>query len=241
MQDKKLKFHYQFDDLDGESKREFGIVKMSRKQKELCDLFFSSTVSKYIKAGILPRAAYKVTLENSGGTISDSEKQENVDYRTQLFDLSLDLGDKQIKPEADRSSEEQKQIEELRGEMKIIQEKIISFESEQFMIYENTAEAKARNRTIIWLLLNLSYEKIGEKYENIFKGKDLEEKLDEYDDLEDNKFLIKVLSRIHYLLMLWFLGRIESDEDFVEFDKDATKSVELESIEEAPLKEKEAD
>jgi hypothetical protein len=69
--------------------------------------------------------------------------------------------------------------------------------------------------------LHLSYEKIGDNYVPLFKGNDLEAKLDEYEELQENEFIVKVLGRINYLITLWFLGRIETDEEFKTFDQES--------------------
>jgi len=227
---KQPKLHYSFQAKDGDKERTFGIKRMGHKEKDMCDLFYSSTTSKYIKAGVLPRAAYKVTLDNLGGTISEKDLAENELNKNLLVQKSIDLSECNLKKEEDRNADDLIKITVLTNEVKALQDKILLFESTQFMIYENTAEAKARNKTITWLLLHLSYEKIGDNYVPLFKGRDLDEKLDEYEELQENEFIVKVLGRINYLITLWFLGRIETDEEFKKFDEDAQK-VEKDEVE----------
>lgn len=226
---KKTKYFYSFEAKDGDKTKTYTILQPNRKLKESADLFYSSTVSKYIKAGILPRAAYETTLKNLGGTVSDSDKETHQANKTRLFEASIELSELNLKKQEDRTSDEHDTAQKLASEISDLQNKVLSFESAQFMIYENTAEAKARNKTITWLLLHLSYEKNGDQYIPLFKSSDLEGKLDEYEDIQEDEFLVSVLGRINYLITLWFLGRIETEEDFAKFDKD---SVDEEVVEE---------
>lgn len=229
MATKPRKYFYHFTAKDGDKERIFSISMPPRKEKEMADLFYSSTVSKYIKAGILPRAAYETTLKNLGGTVSDGDKETHEANKKRLFDASIELSELNLKKQEDRTPVEHDAAQKLASEISDLQNKVLTFESAQFMIYENTAEAKARNKTITWLLLHLSYEKSGDNYVPLFKSSDLEGKLDEYEDIQEDEFLVSVLGRINYLITLWFLGRIETEEDFAKFDKD---SVEEEVIEE---------
>ena len=86
--------------------------------------------------------------------------------------------------------------------------------------------------------MNLSYEKEGDKYNPIFKGDSFEEKLLQYDSIEDEEtkyeFLLSVIRRITYLITLWFLGRAESQQDFELFDKNFLSE---NTLEEEPVKE----
>ena len=111
----------------------------------------------------------------------------------------------------------------LKGRIKDIQ----SFEAEQINIFENTAEAKSRNRTILWWVLQLAYRVEDGKYLPFFEGESFNDKLDNYDIIEDtgNVEISDVIKRFTYLITLWFLGRIETTEDFTAFDKDYIKPV----------------
>jgi hypothetical protein len=103
-----------------------------------------------------------------------------------------------------------------------IKKEIQTFESSQISIFENTAESKARNKSILWWVLNLSYEKIGDEYSPIFEGETFDSKLDLYDafeeDYEKYEFILGVLRRFTYLTTLWFLGRANKESEFKYFD-----------------------
>lgn len=203
--------------------KSFGILKPNRRMREDGELFYASETSRFAKAGVLPKAAWNTILSNGGGSISDQERELYGNLLLKFRDLSFELQSILIKGESDRTEAEKKRSDELLIELDDIKREIQNFEASQIAIFENTAEAKARNRTILWWVMNLSYEKDGDNFKPIFKGDSFEEKLLQYDSIEDEEtkyeFLLSVIRRITYLITLWFLGRAESQQDFELFDK----------------------
>jgi hypothetical protein len=201
---------------------EFSLLKPNRRLKEDGELFFAAETSRFARAGVLPKAAWNTILSNGGGSISDKEREVYGELLIKFRDASLELQSILFKTENDRSEVEKKRSDELVQELDQIKKDIQSFESSQIAIFENTAEAKARNRTILWWVVNLAYKKSGDNYLPIFEGNNFEEKLDFYDSLEENsendKFLIPILRRLTYLITLWFLGKAEDSAEFKYFD-----------------------
>lgn len=212
-----------------EVSKNFGILKPNRRLREDGELFYASETSRFAKAGVLPKAAWNTILSNGGGSISDQERELYGNLLLKFRDLSFELQSILIKGDADKTEIEKKRSDELILELEDIRKDIQNFEASQIAIFENTAEAKARNRTILWWVMNLSYEKEGDNFKPIFKGDTFEEKLLQYDGLEDDEskyeFLLGVIRRITYLITLWFLGRAESKEDFELFDKNFTNEL----------------
>ena len=57
---------------------------------------------------------------------------------------------------------------------------------QQSSLFDQTAENRARNRTILWWVLNLAHEELSDdKQEQVFKGSTHGEKLAEYDRFEE--------------------------------------------------------
>jgi hypothetical protein len=200
--------------------RKFCILKPNRRLREDGELFYAAETSRFAKAGVLPRAAWNTILSNGGGSISDKEREVYGELLLKFRDASLELQSILFKTEDQRSEAEKTRTNELTEELDDIRKEIQSFESSQIAIFENTAEAKARNRTILWWVLNLAHEEMGDKYEEVVKGESFNEKLDFYDNLEniDNEFLLTILRRFTYLITVWFLGKAETEEDFKYFD-----------------------
>lgn len=208
--------------------KKFAILKPNRRLKEEGELFFASETSRFAKAGVLPKAAWNTILSSGGGTLSEQDREEwgklMIEYRDKSFDLQSIL----IKTGGKRSEEEQAYFDKLTEDLNNITKKMQAFESSQMDIFENTAEAKARNRTILWWVTVLAHKLVGEKFIPIFDGKTFEERLDQYDEIDesdDSSPLLLALRRITYLTTLWFLGRAETTEDFSGLDKDFVKAL----------------
>jgi len=229
------KWYYQFNaekeikNEDGTSTKEvhnFAILKPNRRMREDGELFYASETSRIAKAGVLPKAAWNTILSNGGGTVSDDQRElygkSLVEFRDRSFELQSIL----IKSNGERTKEEQARMDELTTELEEIKKSIQSFEASQINIFENTAEAKARNRAILWWVVNLAYKSVDGKLLPLFGQETFENKLDYYDEIEqidDGGFMMFVLRKFTYLITLWFLGRAETEEDFEEFSKQLDK------------------
>lgn len=202
--------------------KKFAILKPNRRIREEGELFFASETSRFAKAGVLPKAAWNTIISSGGGTLSEQDREEwgklMIEYRDKSFDLQSIL----IKTNGKRNEDEQAYFDKLTQDLDEITRKMQAFESSQMDIFENTAEAKARNRTILWWVTVLGHKLVGEKFIPIFDGKTFEERLDQYDELDESDEdapLMVALRRITYLTTLWFLGRAETSEEFANLDK----------------------
>jgi hypothetical protein len=226
------KFLYKFEVKSGDTSRVFGIAKPSRRLKEDGEIMFAAQTSKFVKAGILPKAAWSTLLSNGGGSISDQDRELYGNLLISLRDKSFELQKILVIREGSTGldKEAEKKIDELTIELNDIKNDLQAFENTQASIFENTAEAKARNKTIMWWVCKISKEITPDSVEDILKGADYDEKLDYYDSLEDeedkNKDILFVLRRMTYLITLWFLGRISTEDDFKLYDKEFSKSEE---------------
>lgn len=227
MKDIKKKWLYSFtceSEVDGKVvKKEYALLKPNRSMKESGEIFYSSEVSRFAKAGVLPRAAWSTILSNSGGSISESEREEYGKMIIDFRDKSLEVQRLITKGSGSLTAEETESLSRLSLELEGIKNSIQAFESDQANIFENTAEAKARNKAIMWWTLFIAYEKTeAGDYKEVIPGASYTEKLDAYDTLEEessDKFKLEALSRIVYFVALWFLGRASTEEEFKIFDK----------------------
>jgi hypothetical protein len=221
------KWYYEFSSTNKETNKEakYAILKPNRRIREDGELFFASETSRFAKAGVLPKAAWNTILSNGGGSISDNERESYGKLLAMYRDKSFEMQAILVKGEANRTDQDTKRLDEIILELESIKNDIQSFEAEQINIFENTAEAKARNRTILWWVLQLAYKQEGDEYVPFFEGEAFKDKLDNYDIIEENGDvqLSDVIKRFTYLITLWFLGRIDSTEDFQSFDKEYIK------------------
>jgi hypothetical protein len=207
--------------------KKFALLKPNRRLREDGELFYAAETSRFAKAGVLPKAAWGTILSNGGGSISEQEREQYGALLLKFRDLSFELQSILIKGEGERSESEKLRSNDLINDLDDIRREIQNFESSQIAIFENTAEAKARNRTILWWVMNLSYKEENGNYFPLFEGISFEDKLAEYDNLEEeedkNEFMLSSIRRITYLITLWFLGRAETKEDFKSFDTNFLK------------------
>lgn len=223
--------------------KRFALLKPNRRLREDGELFYAAETSRFAKAGVLPKAAWGTILSNGGGSISDQEREQYGSLLLKFRDLSFELQSILIKGENERTESEKIRSNELINDLDDVRKDIQNFEASQISIFENTAEAKARNRTILWWVMNLSYEKDGDNFKPIFQGESFNEKLLQYDSFEEEEnkyeFLLGVIRRITYLVTLWFLGRAETNEDFEIFDKNFLKENKIETEEDTQKEEPE--
>jgi hypothetical protein len=220
------KWLYEFEVEDAATKviNKFGLLYPNRRLREDGELFYAAETSRFARAGVLPKAAWNTILSNGGGSISDKERELYGNLLIKFRDISFELQSILIKSEKERTEAEKKRSDELIDDLEEIRRQIQGFESSQIAIFENTAEAKARNRTILWWVLNIAYQKSGdENYKQVFKGETFSDKLDTYDLIEESEkedgMILGAIRRLTYLATVWFLGKAETLEDFKEYDK----------------------
>lgn len=221
---------------NGEEKR-FYILKPSRTLRQLGEVEYAKQLASFVKAGLLPKAAWNTILENLGGTVSNAEAEAYTQAKRTFFESSIELNKLNQLPELNESQK----LKKTKLELNIEESKrdIQTFELEQIYIFENTAEAKARNATIQWWLTQLAYQNENEKF---FKGDNFDEMLDWYDglsqDSDEEAFLIKTGQRFNYLITLWFLNRISTWQDFKDSDSASSRQETSEQIEDNKEKNK---
>lgn len=202
---------------------EFCLQKPPRSVHDEADLFYNVTVSKGIQAGLMSAALLSKRFSNDGGILSEPEKEEWGDKFVERVKKELALQKLSTK-EGSRSPEEQAEYEQLLKEIAILNREMQEFEVRQQSLFDVTAEARARTRTIMWWLLFLLHRKNAKgEWEPFFKGKDLEEKQWAYDDLDDEdlyttdeerQFNARVVTHAIQAITLWYYGRANTQEEF---------------------------
>jgi hypothetical protein len=95
--------------------------------------------------------------------------------------------------------------------------KIQDFEIAQASLFDQTAENRARNKTILWWILHLSFmiDKDG-KESSVFGDGAFEERLALYDGIEDDQdeWLKTVIKKFAFYVSFWYMGRASTQEEF---------------------------
>jgi len=197
--------------------RKFFIKKPTRALFEEAELFYAVRLSEGIKAGLLTRSLLSKRYSNDGGALSDQDKGKYAELYVRLFDKQNEFQKLSVVDKNQRSKEEQEYFDNLTAEIINLRTEIQDFEIAQASLFDQTAENRARNKTILWWILNLSYMIDKEQKESqLFGEGGFEEKLALYDNLEesDDAWLKSVVKKFAFYVSFWYMGRASTQEEF---------------------------
>ena len=193
------------------------IKKPTRALFDEAELFYGVKLSEGIKHGLLTRPLLAKRINNDGGIFSDEEQIEYSTSYVKLFELQNEFQKISVIDKSNITLEEENRLKEIITSIENIREKIQNFEIAQSSLFEQTAENRARNKTIIWWLLNLSYyEDNNNEIKSLFGDGSYDSKLSIYDKIEDEDlaFEKKAIQKLVYLISFWYMGRAVSKEEF---------------------------
>lgn len=210
----------------------FKIKRPTRTLFEEAELFYGVKLAEGIKAGMLTRPLLAKRYSNDGGALSDPEKQKYATLYLNLFQKESEFQRLSINLDNLPKEEKDKRISEISLEMEEIRKALQDFEMSQMALFDQTAENRARNQTIMWWVLNISFRQKDntEEFEPIFSQVTYENKIERYDELdtEENPFWQEVFKKLAFFVSFWYIGKINSQEDFKkaeEFYKDQNEQI----------------
>lgn len=206
----------------------FFVRKPNRTILDEGDLYYGVIVAEGVKAGLLTHAQLWKRFANDGGVLSDPERENIRKNLDKLAELQIEFQELSVNQSEDKE-ENKKKAEKILGEIGEIRLELQRFELQQSALFDHTAEARARNKLILWYVLNLAY-----KYDQnnnpipYFGNGSLEEKLKTYDvlDEEGNEFNSLILKKFLYIVSFWNMGRATTEEDFKKIDEISDKDLE---------------
>ena len=193
------------------------IRKPTRSLFDEAELFYGVRLSEGIKAGLLTRALLAKRFNNDGGVLSDEEQKEYNELYLEFFNLQSEFQKLSIKEESIRTEEEKKAIQNNIEKMNDARERLQKYEMAQANLFEQTAENRARNKTIMWWVLQLSLiQDESKKFKDLFNEGSYEDKLKKYDEIEESESNLEkiALQKLLYLISFWYIGRAASQEEF---------------------------
>ena len=194
----------------------FFLRRPTRSMTDEAELYYGVKLAEGIKAGLLTRAMLEKRFENDGGTRSDDENEQYKEIVTKLQNFHKEQSKILGIDEKKRTSAQKKKLKELDAEIKPSRRALRDLQLDEDSLYEETAESRARNKVILWWMLNLAYEEKDGKEIQFFGEGDLEKKLERYDEIDegDDIFDIIVARKLAYYVSFWFVGRPNSQEEF---------------------------
>lgn len=195
----------------------FFIKKPTRSLFEEAELFYAVRLSEGIKAGLLTRSLLSKRYSNDGGALSDQDKGKYAEFYIKLFEKQNEFQKLSTTDKKDRTPEEKEYFDNLTAEIINLRSEIQDFEIAQASLFDQTAENRARNKTILWWILHLSYmfDK-NSKEALLFGDGTFDEKLAIYDNLEDSDdtWLKSIVKKFAFYISFWYMGRASSQEEF---------------------------
>lgn len=201
--------------------RSIFLKKPTRSMFDEAELYYGVQLSEGIKAGLLTRALLAKRFSNDGGVMSNPDKQEYADLYVKLFENQTAIERASAKTEKDRTESEKEELQKLLEENGVVKREIQEFEMAQASLFDQTAENRARNKTILWWVLNMSF--YGDPDDSstikpIFEGENYAEKLAAYDQIEEDgtEFQEEVIKKLVYYVSYWYVGQAQTEEEFTD-------------------------
>lgn len=209
--------------------KQCAILNPKRSMLEDGEMFYSCKVSENIKNGLLPQAvlARKINLDN--GVLEDDKREAELAEKAKSLvlkseSLAKEISNLEEKLKLDEKNEilseeiknKTEQFNKTSDEFYAIQQQRLVIQQVMESLFLNSAETKARNKTILWWVLNLSYVIDGEKEEAFFKGKSFEDKLSSLESLEagEEEFASYLVKKFSYIISYWYSSGIKKESDF---------------------------
>lgn len=201
----------------------FKIQKPTRKLFDDAELFYGVKMSEGIKAGLLTKALLAKRYQNDGGAMSEPEKEKYSKLYIELYNKETEFQKVSLNLENISPEDKAAKIAKLIVELTEIRQELQTVEFSQISLFDQTAENRARNQCIMWWVLHLAHifdEKIND-FSPLFNGKTFEEKLENYDLLEeqDTPFWNEVFKKFAYFISFWYMGKVSTQEDFEKAEK----------------------
>jgi hypothetical protein len=204
--------------------RQFFIRKPTRKMYDEAELYYGVKLSEGIKAGMMTRALLAKRFDNDGGVLSDEDKKKYSAQYFALFEIQNEYQRLSLIEKSKRTEEQQSKLNDSIKAMIDLKERIQDFESAQASVFDQTAENRARNKTIMWWTLMLAMEEAetedgGDIVQIPYFGTgDIAAKLESYDAMEENEdadeFSAEVMRKFAYFVSFWYVGKAGSEEEF---------------------------
>lgn len=201
----------------------YRLVKPNRKLFDEAELFYGVKLAEGIKAGLLTRSLLAKRYQNDGGAMSEPEKQKYAQLYIDMFRKQNELEQIQINLDKSPKSVQEARLTEILTEMANIKEQLQEIEIYQSSLFDQTAENRARNSTIMWWALHISYVSKDNKktFSPLFGEGSFETRLREYDKIEESDDLadLEAIKKIAYFISLWYLGKASTHEDFKKLEE----------------------
>lgn len=190
-------------------KRTFIIRKPNRKMYEDNELFYGKEYNQAILVHhLIPQALLAKTFAQYDGIYTEEEKKNYISVIQEVRELESEYQTIILKPSESRSKKDESRIEEIQNRIIECRATIRDYEIQEDDSYKHTAESYANRKRTFWWVVNLGYESINDKDDNIIlSGDSYEEKLDFYEKLvqddDEKEFWNEVFNKLTFYVAIW--------------------------------------
>jgi|TARA_R110000824_G_scaffold208421_1_gene394200 hypothetical protein len=196
------------------------ILRPRRSLIDQAELFYGVQLAVGVKAGLLTKSLINKRYSEDGGVFSKKDQEVYANLQLTLLRKEKELQKLEL---ADVDQEEKKERDKRASEvlfgMTEIRQQMQDFEAFREAIFDQTADTRAKNKIVLWWILNLSYikdELEGGETVPLFKGETYEEKLNCYDNYEELSIehVNQAMGQFAYYISFWHNGQANTKEDF---------------------------
>lgn len=209
---------------EGDNKTEVSVYikKPSRIDREEMSLAYNKEFHKCLSNGISTEEMIRrAVLDGGGAYLSKFDVETLHELYKELNALTAEV-EKLRLDEGDATALEAKRLE--------VYKQIYNIESSQKGIFDNSAEALATKKSLVWAALNLSFikpDKDKDSYEYIFHGPTFDTKLGNYyemcDDEDRYTFELGCFDRSYIMVERFLSGDAENEDDFKRIEEEINK------------------
>lgn len=194
----------------------FFIKRPNRIENDEAEMFRAAAESDCVQRGIMTSALLAKRLLNDGGILTDEQRDAYNKLQQDFFDKQPRYVELTEKEESKRSKAEKEEVNTIMEELTDIMQSMQELENASSTLYNRTAEAIARTKTVVWLTLHLAYEDVKGKEVPFFGEGEYNEKIAQYDIMEEKEdpYEYEVIQKFMLLIGSWYTGKAITKDDF---------------------------
>ena len=188
----------------------------SRAMLDDAELYYGVQLAESIRAGMITRPLLSKRYSNDGGIMNDIQQKALTETSEKIKKLYEEQEKIIVIDEKKRTAAQKKKLKQLEKDAEPLLDILKRYNMAEESIYEDTAESRARNKTILWWLLNLSYEEADSEEKPFFGDGDLETRLGKYDELDESQdeYLNSVVGEFMYSISPWYFAKPKDQQEF---------------------------
>jgi len=213
--------------------KKFFVRKPTHSMMDDGGLYYGVQLAKSVKAGMLTESMLRKRFEEDGGILTPGEEKAYAKLFEDLKSLiaeDAELESDRAKTTKKETSAQKKKKEEVDKKKDSVITEIQQFEMAKSSLFNQTAENRARTKTVLWWMVKLSYKEDGEPL-LMWGGETVEDQVENYaDDTEEKRDSFNDLLRkkFMYYVSFWFGSRVNNAEEFVKLAAQADAEIEKE-------------